>query len=104
MDLEIKTNELIPGPAWATIQGSGLGPEVDPGASGLDFLDQIQGYFYTPANRDRHKVAFKNCQQGSDTLELYKSRLIQEARLAFPDVKPHKLNSFEVCMCIYLTR
>lgn len=41
-------------------------------------------------------MAFKNCQQGSDTLELYKSRLVQEARLAFPEVKPWKLNSFEV--------
>lgn len=46
--------------------------------------------------RNKHKVAFKNCQQGNDTLELFKSRLVQEARLAYPEVKPWKLNSFEV--------
>lgn len=87
--------QIILGPAWATLQGSGLGLD-DPHVSGLDFLNQIQGYFYTPANRNKHKVAFKNCAQGNDTLELYKSRLVQEARLAFPEVKPWKLNSFEV--------
>ena len=40
-------------------------------------------------------MAFKNCEQGNDSLELYRSRLVQEARLAFPEVKPWRLNTFE---------
>lgn len=50
IDLSWIIIEFALGPAWATIQGSGIGLE-DANVCGMEFLNQIQGYFYTPANR-----------------------------------------------------
>ena len=42
--------------AWNTLCGANLDWQ-DPDVSGNDLLSMIQKYFYTPANRNKHKVS-----------------------------------------------
>ena len=74
------------------------GADIDitqPNLTGEGLLKEIQRYFYTSANRTKHRILFKDLRQRNDPLELFRARLLQEARMAYPQVDRARLMAFE---------
>ena len=84
----------LTGDAWTVLNGTDIQLN-DPNLSGFECLRQMEQYFYTPATRNRHKAIFKTMQQGNDPLEIWRSRLLKEARLAYPSLSNIQLRTYE---------
>ena len=84
----------LTGDAWTVLNGTDI-QLTDPDLSGFECLRQMEQYFYTPATRNRHKAIFKTMIQGNDPLEIWRSKLLKEARLAYPGLSNIQLRTYE---------